>query len=222
LSEVDLEFLREKHSQFQESIDVAVRNLDGYHKIVGELLNEAERREIEELKEHAAELPESRRGAFWQMNYPVHWNEVFIYHFRLSFAILAMAVVEHHLSLVYKDAEVVTRLPLGRKDRRESTFEQAERFLVKCVGFNAPDEKLWESMQKAYRIRNAVAHNGGYVFDRKKANQLKPCLRHFPGIKLVHGALEVEDEFCQAIRDLVRKFLSYLSREQGVLLTRYS
>jgi len=69
LSEVDLEFLREKHSQFQESIDVAVRNLDGYHKIVGELLNEAERREIEELKEHAAELPESRRGAFWQMNY---------------------------------------------------------------------------------------------------------------------------------------------------------
>lgn len=64
LSEVDLDFLRERYSLLQESIDEAVRNLDGYHKIVGELLNEAETREIEELKERAAKLPESRRGFF--------------------------------------------------------------------------------------------------------------------------------------------------------------
>jgi hypothetical protein len=221
LSEVDLDFLREKHSLFQESIDEAARNLDGYHKIVGELLNEAETREIDELKEQAAKLPESRRGAFWQWNYPVHWNEIFIYHFRLSFAILAMAVVEYHLSLVCEDAKVITGLPLGLKERG-STFEKAERFLVKRVGFDASDEKLWESMRKAYRIRNVVAHNGGYVFDPKEEEKLEPCLKHFPGIKLVHGALEVEDEFCQAIRVLVRKFLGYLSREQEALLTRCS
>lgn len=134
-----------------------------------------------------------------------------------------MAVAEHHLTWVCEDAKVVTGLPLGWKELQNgSTVTKAERFLVKCAGFNAPDEKLWESMRKAYRVRNVVAHSGGYVFDQKEEGKLEPCLKHFPGIKLVHGALEVEDEFCQAIRVLVRKFLSYLSREQGVLLTRYS
>lgn len=184
MSKVDLDLLRERYSLFQESIDEAVRNLDGYHKIVGELLNEAETREIEELKGRAAKLPEGRRGFFWQWNYPVHWGEVFIYHFRLSFAIWAMAVAEHHLSWVCEDAKVVTPLPLGWKElRSRSRLKEAERFLVKCAGFNAPDEKLWESMRKAYRIRNVVAHGGGYVFDQKEegssptiASKSGPCL----------------------------------------------
>lgn len=219
-----LSYLREKHQIHRLLVQDAVSELDGYLRIVEDMLESAEKDEFAKFEEAwrslPRHLPESARTEYWHNNLPYYWQQMFVPQFRFSFVLWSLSVIEFHLDWICRTCQEAAELGITWKDiQASSTLEKAQKFLVGLLHFSAPSDDTWEKLKSLYKIRNTVAHSVGLVFNEQARHQLAPHLREFPGIELAdNGELTIKKEFCHGVVAVVSGFLHHLLEQQALLL----
>lgn len=210
---LDFDLLEQELSLFQESISDVHSDLRGYHRVVEELLAEAEAKEADKALASVDHLEEPRRSELLAMRIPYWWSQTFVPQFRVSFVVWAVSVLELHLEWASRLAGGFAQTPLACADlAARSTVARYEKFFSRLAGFEAPANDAWSRLANVYTIRNALAHSGAYVLfePEEKQKRLETAIRGFRGIAINHVVLEVDAAFCEDVVDLVCSFCRYL------------
>lgn len=217
--------LSEGHQIYKLWVEDAISELDGYLRIVEDMLESAERDEFGKFEAAWRSLPrhlsESARTEYWHNNFPYYWQQVFVPQFRFSFVPWSLSVIEFHLDLVCRNCQKAAEIAIAWKDIRGSTMERAQKFLIGLLHFSSTSDVTWGKLKSLYKIRNMVAHSAGSVWSEKAMQQLSPHVGQFPGIELAdNGELTIKREFCQGVVAVVSDFLHYLVEQQELFLER--
>ncbi len=110
--------------------------------------------------------------------------------------------------------------PIGLSDLGDFRMSRAKRYLTR-LGFDVPDQGVeWNDAIRLYRIRNAIAHNGGFV--KLAGDTVDFAIHHGvvnqPAANLPSGRqsasgevrLELTREFCEETLDTLERLLFQL------------
>jgi hypothetical protein len=203
----------------------AVHSLQGLEFYVNTLEQLVERecsQEIGDLKRHADQLPEDRRGKFWAWHYPVHWDEVFASQLRSSFVVTLVSLAESHVGMVAEQACEIADTPLTPDDLR-SGFERHRKHLQALPGFARPDDRCWNAVYEIRDLRNCIVHANSRIWATKneaRETRLRSLVDRLPGLTRPYDVLELSREFPTHAFRTVQKFILDLYEEAEELCRR--
>jgi hypothetical protein len=211
---LNFNLIEQEFSLFLGSITGVQSDLRGYHRVVEELLAEAEAKDADKALASVDHLEEPRRSEVLAWHIPYWWAQTFVPQFRASYTVWAISALELHLGWAYRLAggfaqtsQTSTELP------KSHIVASYKKFFNQLPDSEAPDEVAWSRLADLYTIRNALAHSGGYVtfLPEVKRRELKTVIRRFHGIVLSYNvALEIDEVFCEDVVDLICSLCSYL------------
>ncbi|OGO05019.1 MAG: hypothetical protein A2Y73_09030 [Chloroflexi bacterium RBG_13_56_8] len=210
--------------------------LRAYFETLEGLIKEAESNDIFGLQERAQKLPETRRGAFWQWEYPYYWEQVFVPTLRSSFIAWAFAILEDCLDTVCTQSGIVAGIDRNWTKLDRSRIKSAQKFLSELVGFDEPAKEAWDKVGNLYRIRNKLVHEGGRIKPKnsKESLEVESFVQATKGISISSiwtddqitndfpGQIEVDADFCRYALDTLDEFVDALHAEQQALCNRFA
>lgn len=219
--------LSERYSTESQIIKSALNNLQKYLNTLERLIQEGEETAVAELEQ---KYPPDAHEEFWAYFYPDHWQAVFVRYFRSSFVTTGIALGEHYLKQLCLDCQFI-----GQKEQNfvsvkgSSTVAKIRSYLMKEIGFQQPEEKVWQKLQDLYVIRNALVHAFDDVYSVQNSENLEQIIKKYPSIKIKmmyrddnfswgdtsHFIIDIKPEFCVLLVDTVSECLNTLCGEMS-------
>lgn len=179
-------------------------------------------REINELVKYEHKWPTEKLGGFWEWNYPVHWDEVFVKQLRSCFVVSLMSFVEANIKFVIEHICKVAHVELEQKTLNSYFFKNLRKVLVGKCGFLRPSQDVWGSIGNIQKIRHCLVHHGGRIYSAggNKERELKRLIDKLPGLSEQYGIIELDSTFPVYAFDVVKMFLKEFYGESLALCKR--
>jgi len=197
---------------FCESARDAISGLNGYRKILEDLLISAEDSDFSALKTRLTAAPESMHARILEADYPYWWQQLFIPQFRASFFVWAVSVIEYHLAWAEKLANALSTAPrTDRATRDRSIAKGFQAFFSQLSDFGQAPDNMWLRLADAYKLRNALGHAAATMHlqpdERRRA--LQNAIKTF-GALTYELFVELAPEHCEAVESLAGTVCHYL------------
>ncbi|TAM12373.1 MAG: hypothetical protein EPN72_05150 [Nevskiaceae bacterium] len=194
-------------------------DLRRYVRMMEQLINEAERTEVENLRPEVVTLNTVDRNEFWMQYYPTHWDDVVREAFRASTVIALVSFLETTLSRIARDVSVVVEEALSASDFGGSVVQRSKKYLIRFGGFQT-DENGWAEMDEIIQIRNALAHANGNIDQCKNSNRIRKIIEKGPGLRDACGRISIDTSYLEHCLESVQIFLLSLSNDMRGLCNR--
>lgn len=183
-------------------------------------IDQAERTEVESLRQSVQHLPKDDQDEFWMYYYPVHWDEIFRFTIRGSVVVSLATLLETFLKRLCYQVALVAKSELSPANEKGSTLTRARRFLKKVGHFKKPASAAWEEIETFFKIRNVIVHERGFAEGSRYKEIIKSFCQKRGDIRLCHGEIEIEPEFLEFTINQLIAFVEQLEDEFRLLCER--
>ena len=171
-----------------------------YFDRISTLIKTEQEREMAELCERAAKLPEAHQGDFWQDCYPCHWEYIFEEQLKNSFYISLFSILENYLECIRK----ATYSDKIKNIKKGGQFERYQKHFSQCASNTA---KLnWNRIHQLWKIRCVLTHNQGYIEKESNLKYLQNFAKTTKGVKIENSYVHIDMSFCQNTLETLREF----------------
>lgn len=179
-------------------------------KTMKEFVEKSEGAEVSELKQGLSNLSPAARDEFWQVHYPMHWQEIFSNRIRAAFIMQLCSFLEGEMNEVCARVSVIAESPVKVNDLRGSTLSKPRKFLGAFGKFERPSEENWTIQERIFDVRNVMVHEGGFAGAYRNYKKMVDFAETVPGMSFSNGHVEVRREFCEYCLASVTKFCDEL------------
>jgi len=194
-------------------------DLRRYALAMEQLVDHAEKTEIQALSPEADALDEEDRGEFWAWHYPAHWDQVVRGMFRASTITALISFVETTLSQICRDVRLITQEDLRPSDLKGSAVGKSKKYLKRFGGFTV-DQVVWERIDDIVQIRNALVHANGDIDQCRSPKKIREIVSENASLDEAHGVIAIGRSYLTHCLECVDGLLSSLSFEMKELCSR--
>jgi hypothetical protein len=182
---------------------------------IEQYVSSSESAELKQLSKGTEHFTKEQKDEFWQIYYPVHWQEIFGVRIRSSFCVQLCSLVEATLSDVANRIHIIENCPQFNKMnkprfKRGTTLDKYKLYFREKANLNRLDDQLWINMSYIFRIRNAHIHFQGFDHKLEEDNDFKNFLSSIPGIRFLNSFIDLRQGACEAFLDISHEFLTDL------------
>jgi len=135
---------------------------------------------------------------------------------RTAFFIKLYSIFEDSLDHFCKECQKFRNELLAVSDISGKGIFRARKYLAKVIklDFN-PIQKVWQNITNYNKIRNAFAHTGGKIQDKKESKEMKKICDSINGTRydIAHNQIILEKDFLTTVRNDFRILFDHLENQ---------